>query len=852
VRRMAASVEVFFSYAHEDEVWRTELEKHLSLLQRKGLIAAWHDRNISAGTDWAREIDTHLQTSQIILLLISSDFLASDYCWGVELKEAMRRHHAGTACVIPILIRPVDWKEAPFSSLQALPRGNRAISIWPNRDEAFTQVARGIRQAIAEWEVHQTVTFTSSLPFLNMPHERNPLFTGREDVLARLHQALHAGKTTALTQRQAISGLGGIGKTQTAVEYAYRYQSEYQVIAWVKAELEETLTTEFSTLARLLHLPIMQEQDQTFIIESVKRWFHEHSGWLLIFDNADDLLMVRKFLPSSEKGHILLTTRSQTTGSIAQPVTLEKMPPQEGTLFLLHRSRLLDLDSSLENASPADVAKARELVQEMDGLPLALDQAAAYIEETRCSLSDYLQIYKARQADLLKRRGKYATDHQEPVAATWSLSFEKAQQANAGAADLLRLCAYLDPDAIMEEIITKGASELGPALQKVANDPLALHESIGELLNYSLIRRNPDHTLTIHRLVQAVIKQGMQKTMQRRWAERAVKAVSYAFPEVEYANWPSCQQYVPHVLVCASLIGTWEMTFPEATELLMQAAWYLHLHADYAQAEPLYQRALDIRERVLSSDHPDTAASLDHLAGLYRVMGQYEKAEPLFQRALDIKERVRGPDHLSIEITLNNLALLYKQMGQYEKAEPLFQRALDINDRMRDPDHPETAVTLDNLASLYKQKGQYEKAEPLFQRALDIKERVLGPDHPNTGTTLNNLAELYRVMEQYEKAEPLYQRDLDICERVLGPDHPDTATGLNNLALLYQATGQYEKAEPLFQRALDINDRMLGSDHPYTAIALNNLALLYRETGQYKKAEPLFQRAERIRNNSKK
>jgi TIR domain len=145
VRRMASSVEVFFSYAHVDEVWRIELEKHLSVLQRKGLLAAWHDRNISAGMEWAREIDTHLQTSQIILLLISADFLASDYCWGVELQEAMRRHLTGTACVIPILIRPVDWKEAPFSQLQALPRDNRAITSWTNRDEAFTQVAEGIR-----------------------------------------------------------------------------------------------------------------------------------------------------------------------------------------------------------------------------------------------------------------------------------------------------------------------------------------------------------------------------------------------------------------------------------------------------------------------------------------------------------------------------------------------------------------------------------------------------------------------------------------------------------------------------------------------------------------------------------
>jgi hypothetical protein len=174
-----------------------------------------------------------LKTAQLILLLISSDFIASDYCWGIELQEAIRRHQAGEACVIPLLIRPVDWKQALFSHLQALPRDNKAISSWSNRDEALTNVVEGIRQALAEWEIHHDVTFTSSLPFLNMPYERNPLFTGRQDVLEHLYQTLHTGKTTALTQRQAINGLGGIGKTQTAVEYAYRYQHEYQVIMGV-------------------------------------------------------------------------------------------------------------------------------------------------------------------------------------------------------------------------------------------------------------------------------------------------------------------------------------------------------------------------------------------------------------------------------------------------------------------------------------------------------------------------------------------------------------------------------------------------------------------------------------------
>src|SRR5439155_9943511 len=181
--------------------------------------------------------------------------------------------------------------------------------------------------------------------------------------------------------------------------------------------------------------------------------------WLLIFDNADDLAMLRDFLPAGGQGHIVLTTRSQVTGNIARRIDVERMETEEGTLFLLHRAGLLE-DATLDAIPEVERAKARELVEEVDGLPLALDQAGAFIEETQCGLAGYLQLYRTRQAEVLKRRGRLVTDHPDSVATTWSLSFEKVEQANPVAADLLRLCAFLDPDVIPEEIMIKGASEL--------------------------------------------------------------------------------------------------------------------------------------------------------------------------------------------------------------------------------------------------------------------------------------------------------------------------------------------------------------------------------------------------------
>ncbi|WP_199307335.1 tetratricopeptide repeat protein [Alkalinema sp. FACHB-956] len=267
----------------------------------------------------------------------------------------------------------------------------------------------------------------------------------------------------------------------------------------------------------------------------------------------------------------------------------------------------------------------------------------------------------------------------------------------------------------------------------------------------------------------------------------------------------------------------------------------------YGEAEPLFQRALQIREAQLGPDHPDTATSLNNLALSYRSMGRYGEAEPLYQRALQIREAQLGPDHPDTATSLNNIAALYDFIGHYGEAEPLYQRALQIREAQLGPDHADTATSLNNMAVLYRSTGRYGEAEPLYQRALQIREAQLGPDHPDTATSLNNIAELYRSMGRYGEAEPLYQRALQIREAQLGPDHPDTAQSLNNLAGLYDSMGRYGEAEPLYQRALQISEAQLGPDHPSTATSLNNIAALYRSMGHYGEAEPLYQRALQIR-----
>ena len=854
------ALDVFISYSHKDRALRDELATHLSTLQRQGQISAWYDGDITPGVDWKTAIQTHLNKARLILLLISADFMASDFCYSIEMQQALARHKSNQARVIPIILRPTDWEKAPFAALQALPTQGKPVSKWRDHDEAFQDVVKGLRAAIKDLAPVSTPVADPSnsgplslsaeqVQVWTVPFQRNPFFTGRAGALAYLQDFLQAQQRAFISQPAAISGLGGIGKTQTAIEYAYRYAHEYQFVFWVQADTRETLIADYVTLARLLAFPECDDPDQNVIVEAVRRWLSQHPGWLLILDNADTLVLLDDFVPPRPRGHILITTRTQLTGTRAARVEMKEMSEEEGARLLLTRTGMLAPDAPLSTAPAPVLALATTLVHELDGLPLALDQAGAYIEETGCGLSHYLDLYRTHRHTLLSRRSKQPSSHPEPVDTTWSLSFARLEQTNPAAAELLRGCAFLHPDAIPEEVFTTESSCFSPLLQQTARDPMQFDEAISDLLSYSLLRRLPDTgDLSIHRLVQAVLTHAMDEATQQRWEQCIVQAIDNLFPFADVTTWSTCQRYLPHAMLCAEAIERRQVFWWQAARLLHNLASYLNDRAQYPEAELLYQRALAIREQVLGPEHPSTAGTLNNLALLYFNQGKDEQAELLYQRALAIREQVLGPEHPDTAGTLDNLATLYSRQGKDEQAEPLYQRALAIKERVLGPEHPYTVGTLNNLALLYSRQGKYEQAELLYQRALAIREQVLGPEHPRTASTiLDNLATLYLYQGKDEQAEPLYQRALAIKERVLGPEHPSTASTLDNLAGLYLYQGKDEQAELLYQRALAIKERVLGPEHPYTVGTLDNLATLYLYQGKDEQAELLYQRALAIR-----
>lgn len=367
--------------------------------------------------------------------------------------------------------------------------------------------------------------------FWSVPHQRNPFFAGRDQVLDHLHVLLARDQGAVAVTQHALCGLGGVGKTQIAVEYAHRYGSAHDAVLWVRADTPQTVRADMAAIGRLF-MGVDTDAGEEQLLEAARVWLRDHRRWLLILDNADDPAILLDLFPHGSRGHVLVTTRAQSLGGLAHPVQIRELTVPAGALLLLRRSGLLPLSAGLQDASDEDVLLASQLVHELGGLPLAIDQAAAFLEETSTGLQEYLDAYGRHRHELLARRGGSQLDHPAPAAATLSVSLELLAGRDAAASDLLRLCAFLDPDEIPEEILTQGAPAVCPSLQIISGGDLRLHHAIASLRRFSLVIRNPvRRTLTIHRLVQACLQDGMDRKSTRAWEQWAARAVLATLPE---------------------------------------------------------------------------------------------------------------------------------------------------------------------------------------------------------------------------------------------------------------------------------------------------------------------------------
>ncbi|GHO90628.1 tetratricopeptide repeat protein [Reticulibacter mediterranei] len=793
--------------------------------------------------------------------------------FGLRLRqERLRRHLSQEALAEALGISP------------------RSIRRW-EQEQAIPQAS--LRLQLSNFFGLRPEDFFEPAPLLwSIPYPRNPFFTGREDILQALHDRLILSQPVALTQSPALTGLGGIGKTQVAIEYAYRYQQEYSAVFWLRAETTESLMNSLQDIANLLQLPEHQQEEQLQMVKAVQRWLSTHADWLVIGDNIEELDLLQSVIPLHREGSMLFTTRRQALGMLAEPLELTAMDKQEGVELLLRRAKRFpsSLSADALPVSASNISDAEELVKQLGGLPLALDQAGAYLEETGCSITDYLQRYHHQRPQLLGHRGLHGGAHPMSVTATLQLSVKHIEPKHPAAIELLRACACLYADAIPEELLVAGAPHLGSHLQQTAGDAYQFDIMLSVLRSASLIERYPDtHTLSIHRLTQAVLQDWIGPTAMQQWSERMVRVLAANFPEPDLAAWPQCERLLQSVLACVQWLDKTATSLPEVGSLLSKAGNYLlkrgrfdeaesvlaravalteqhngsdhvtliplfllqselfHLQGKYGQEEHLLQRTLVLCEQQLGTSHPMTAEALNNLANTYHEQGKYEQAEPLFYQALHIQEQQQEFDQTEIANTLNNLALLYRDQEKFEQAEKLFRRALLLREQRLGKDHPVTAITLNNLAIVYRRQQMYERAEPLYQQALQILTQQLGPEHPITVTIISNLANVYRDQEKYEQAEPLYQQALRVREQQLGTEHPDVALTLANLATLYREQKKYKQAEDLYQRALSLREQALGPEHPEIARTLQDLAILQEMQGKWQETISLYQRALTIR-----
>ena len=669
-------------------------------------------------------------------------------------------------------------------------------------------------------------------PICNVPR-RNPNFTGREEILEQLRHSLVKDVHIALTQ-QALHGLGGIGKTQLAIEYAYRHSAEYEVIWWLRSEESSTLFSDYAELAAELNLHEKEAPEQEKIIQAVRKWLDHHSNWLLVFDNAVDVVTISNFLPKSSGGHVLITSRNEQWSTIIIPLEIKVWNREESVAFLNKRT------------GQHDDKAANGIAAALGDLPLALEQAAAYCRTMHISYVTYLELFKTRRKELWKAEQR-PYDYPSTVATTWELAFTAIKDV-LFAKDILNLCTLFAPDAIPRTLMTTAlgyhASNGSDAL---SIDSMKINAAVATLSNYALVSADTE-TISIHRLVQAVAQDRMDGEEIAGFRISAINALTQHFPPDGYLNknpacWSECAALMPHAETVVDAVKNDDRAGENISDLLNNMGLYRMGRASYVESEPLFRRALEIREQLFGGFFPTVATSLTHLAMSLDFQAKYVEAEQLYRRALVINETCFGDEHSAVATDLGNLALLLQSKGLYVEAEQLIRRALVISKQLFGEEHLNVATQMTRLASVLDDQSLYVEAESLYCRALEIREKLLGSEHQNVAESLNNFALLLQKRERYEEAELFLRRGLAICEKILGHEHPDVATCLNNLANLLQEQGNYTGAEPLSRRALTIKEKLLSKEHPDLAASLQSLASLLIGQGKYVEAEPFSRRA---------
>jgi tetratricopeptide (TPR) repeat protein len=671
-------------------------------------------------------------------------------------------------------------------------------------------------------------------------------------------------------------------------------------VFWVYAPTAARFTQSYHEIARKLQLG-RPNDPQVDVCELVCDWLEEeeHKQWLMILDNVDDVDALHgraqneglakamiDYLPGRLSANKLLvvTTRDRDVaeelvdGGCSGPVIIGPFSLQQSQELLgaKIRSKQDLLDRELVN----------RLFKALAHVPLAITQAAAFMNRNGISISGYLAALERNENELMDHLSQ---DLQDPrrdrgfphsIFRTWKMSFDQICAREPQTADLLSLMATLDGQQIPRML-----------LEDQTPNRAELSSRLGTLLGYSLIAQPAvDETYSMHPLVQASVRYWLaQEKRKDHYVGQALRSVVERFPKNTYENRGEYEMLLPHAQVVLQHARDLEAHHKTCSELLhcmarceLSSGRYglacthaelaygirrtlcgdkhrvtlrslgllarvLDKQGKYERAEEIHRRVLGLKETLRGEEHPSTLTTMGNLANVLSGQGKYEQAEEMHQRVLELRETVLGKEHPDTLTTMNNLATVLSDQGKHEQAEEMLQRVLELSKTVLGKEHPNTLTTMNNLAAVLSYQGKYEQAEEMHQRVLELRETMLGKEHPNTLTSMNNLANVLSKQGKYEQTEEMHQQVLELWETVLGKEHPDTLMSMNNLAIVLSGQGKYEQAEEMHQRVLELRETVLGKEHPNTLMSMNNLANVLSDQGKYEQAEEMHRRVLELR-----
>jgi tetratricopeptide (TPR) repeat protein len=716
-------------------------------------------------------------------------------------QHAFRSRLTGSGVTTATVTSPGELETALLHALTALPR--------PEPQAAPTEArsaAGGVRRV---WTIPARLRG----------------FTGRVGLLAELEAALRSGAPTVV---QAVTGMGGIGKTTAAIEYAHRHHDKFDIAWWVPAEDPTLIPQRLAELALTLELTSVTDP----VGVGMARLLGELAGrgrWLMVFDNAEDPRALSRLLPDGP-GQVLITSRNPAWRGIADVVGVREFTRAE-SVALLRR-----LAPELRDPQADRVGDA------VGDLPLAVEQAGSLLADTGMAVDKYLRLLAERALDVLDHDPGGA--YPQSVAASWAVAFDRLAADDPTALDLLTLVAWCGSEPVPLSLLTDHADALPDQLQPIATDALVLARCTAILQRRGMATVSP-HGIQLHRIPAALLRarsHGPNTTPVGGWAMTVVRLLEQIMPNnvrIDPDGWPVWRQLLPHVLTAAVQAAALEVVPAEAIRLLDRAATYLLVRGEPQAALTPYERAYEVRRDQLGADHVDTLNSASNLALNLWWLGEYQRARMLDEETLNLRRRVIGEDAPETITSASQLANDLFGLGHYKEARRLQEAMLRQRRKILGYDHPDTLFTAFFLGVLLWYLGDYGQAWRLQNDTYARSRRVLGEDHPDTLTSAGLLGLDLWSLGEFEVARQLLNDALTRSRRILGEDHPNTLRTATLLGLALGSLGEHQQARRLQSDALARSRRIVGEDNPDTLRTASLLGLTLGSLREHEQARQL-------------